>query len=151
MSTIPRIALAVRQPWAWAIIHAGKDVENRSWARWIRDWKFRGRVAILASLGMTQDEYADGAEFINGLAPGSCPLPHEMIRGAIIGHVEIVDNVWSSESRWFFGPGALVLRDPVPVLPVPASGKLGLFEWKPSDKPLPEPARWMLPKQDAML
>lgn len=24
-------ALSVRQPWAWAIIFAGKDIENRSW------------------------------------------------------------------------------------------------------------------------
>jgi len=27
---LPSIALSVRQPWAWAIIHAGKPVENRS-------------------------------------------------------------------------------------------------------------------------
>jgi hypothetical protein len=25
------LALSVRQPWAWAIVRAGKDVENRSW------------------------------------------------------------------------------------------------------------------------
>jgi hypothetical protein len=56
--TLPRLALAVRQPWTWAIIHAGKDLENRDWRRWIKDWWFRGRVAILASKGMTQDEYA---------------------------------------------------------------------------------------------
>ena len=35
--------LSVRQPWAWAIIHGGKDVENRNW-----DTKFRGRLAIHA-------------------------------------------------------------------------------------------------------
>ncbi|WP_409188395.1 hypothetical protein [Bradyrhizobium sp. RDM4] len=27
---LPEFALSVRQPWAWAIIHGGKDVENRS-------------------------------------------------------------------------------------------------------------------------
>ena len=26
----PSVALSVRQPWAWAIIHGGKDVENRT-------------------------------------------------------------------------------------------------------------------------
>ena len=26
----PTQAFSVRQPWAWAILHAGKDVENRS-------------------------------------------------------------------------------------------------------------------------
>jgi len=25
-------AISIRQPWAWAILHAGKDVENRTWA-----------------------------------------------------------------------------------------------------------------------
>ena len=25
-----QLALSIRQPWAWAILHAGKDVENRS-------------------------------------------------------------------------------------------------------------------------
>lgn len=24
-------AISVRQPWAWAVFAAGKDVENRSW------------------------------------------------------------------------------------------------------------------------
>ena len=50
---LPALALSVRQPWAWAIIHAGKDIENRSWAT-----KFRGRVLIHASKGMTQEEFA---------------------------------------------------------------------------------------------
>lgn len=31
MADIPHLALSVRQPWAWAIIHAGKDIENRTW------------------------------------------------------------------------------------------------------------------------
>ena len=26
------IALSIRAPWAWAIFHAGKDIENRTWA-----------------------------------------------------------------------------------------------------------------------
>lgn len=32
MSNRPRFALTVRQPWAWLIMNAGKDVENRSWS-----------------------------------------------------------------------------------------------------------------------
>ena len=35
--------LSVRQPWAWAIIHGGKDVENRNWYT-----SFRGTLAIHA-------------------------------------------------------------------------------------------------------
>ncbi len=24
-------ALSIQQPWAWLILHGGKDIENRSW------------------------------------------------------------------------------------------------------------------------
>lgn len=30
-SDLPPLALSIRQPWAWAILCAGKDIENRSW------------------------------------------------------------------------------------------------------------------------
>lgn len=148
---VPSQCLAVRQPWAWAIIHIGKDLENRDWKRWKSEWKFRGRVAILASSGMTQAEYWDAAETINGIQHRACPPPHELIRGAIIGHVEVTGNVWESTSPWFFGPGALTLRDPVAVLPIPAVGQLGFFEWAPSARPLVEPAKWMLPEPEKLL
>lgn len=36
-------ALTVQQPWAWAIVHGGKDVENRTQA-----WGYRGPLAIHA-------------------------------------------------------------------------------------------------------
>ncbi|MBB3041198.1 hypothetical protein [Nocardioides soli] len=36
-------ALTVQQPWAWAIVHGGKDVENRTQA-----WSYRGLLAIHA-------------------------------------------------------------------------------------------------------
>src|SRR5260370_1114928 len=38
-------ALSVRQPWAWAIAAAGKDVENRSWKS-----GYRGLIAIHAAM-----------------------------------------------------------------------------------------------------
>ncbi len=38
-------ALSVRQPFAWAIVHGGKDVENRSWAT-----SYRGPVLIHAGM-----------------------------------------------------------------------------------------------------
>lgn len=36
-------ALTVQQPWAWAIVHGGKDIENRTQA-----WSYRGPLAIHA-------------------------------------------------------------------------------------------------------
>ena len=40
-------ALTVRQPWAWAIVHAGKRIENRT-----RRTNFRGRFYIHAGLAV---------------------------------------------------------------------------------------------------
>lgn len=147
---LPAEALSVRQPWAWAIIHAGKDIENRSWKRWKRDWKHRGRTAIHAAMGMTQEEYEDAAGWMRHALGIECPAPHLLVRGGIIGTVNIVDNVWTHPSPWFQGPGGLVLREAEPILPISSKGELGIFKWKPGGD-LREPARWMLPKPEAML
>ena len=54
----PVRAISVRQPFAWAIIHAGKDVENRSPnARRQFQAAVGERVLIHASKGMTADVY----------------------------------------------------------------------------------------------
>lgn len=45
-------ALSIRQPWAWLIVHGGKDIENRSWHT-----KFRGRFLVHAAKGMTSNEF----------------------------------------------------------------------------------------------
>lgn len=55
--------LTVRQPWAWAIIHLGKDVENRSQNI---AGAYRGPVAIHA--GAVYDYSADEHEVIRELA-----------------------------------------------------------------------------------
>lgn len=147
MADLPRIALSVRQPWAFAIIHAGKDVENRSWQAVNHGLKRRGRIAIHAAKGMTRDEYESAAAFMDRIGV-TCPPPAELPRGCIIGSVEVVDVVKESPSRWFFGPRGLVLRDPQPCPPIPAVGALGYFEWKEADPSImPEPARWMRPDQ----
>ncbi len=41
------MALSIRPAWAWAIIHGGKDVENRSTRT-----SFRGRFLVHASLAL---------------------------------------------------------------------------------------------------
>jgi ASCH domain len=42
-------APSIRQRWAWLIVNGHKDIENRAWPT-----KFRGRVLIHASKGMTR-------------------------------------------------------------------------------------------------
>lgn len=139
-------ALSVRQPWAWAIIHAGKDVENRSWQAVNHGLRMRGRICIHAAKGMTRDEYHDARDFMETL--GICaPEAHDLLRGGIIGSIEVVDVVSKSDSPWFFGPRGIVLRDPRPMKFVPAKGALGYFDWEPADiSTVPPPAAWMRPK-----
>lgn len=45
-------ALSIRQPWAWAIVNAGKRVENRTW-----ETRYRGPILIHAAKGVTKREY----------------------------------------------------------------------------------------------
>lgn len=78
--------LSVRQPWAWAIVHGGKDVENR-----VRNLAgdYRGLVAIQA--GLTYDKAA--APFSGALldaAREALGVPWKGYRGEIIGVVELV-------------------------------------------------------------
>jgi hypothetical protein len=144
---LPRIALSVRQPWAWAIIHGGKDVENRSAAAVRHGLKTRrGRIAIHAAKGMTKHEYAAARDFMQRKIGIDCPEPADLLRGGIIGSVEVVDVVKKHTSPWFFGLYGLVLKDPKPCKFIPAIGKLGYFEWEPADRSIvPPPAKWMRP------
>lgn len=143
MDDLPKLALSVRQPWAWAIIHGGKDIENRSWQAVNHGLRQRGRIAIHASKGMGRDEYEDARDTIerNG---AKCPEAHKLLRGGIIGSVEVVDVVSDSASPWFFGPRGLVLRNPRPCDFIPSIGYLGYFVWSPADASIiPPPAPWM--------
>lgn len=121
-------AISIRQPWAWLIIHGGKDIENRDWPT-----KLRGRVLVHASKGMTRAEYEDVRGFLfmeRELDHLLDQLPSfdSLQRGGIIGSVEIVDCVSSSSSPWFFGRHGFVLRDPSPMPFIPFKGALGFFD-----------------------
>lgn len=143
---LPPLALSVRQPWAWAIVHAEKDIENRTWQAVNHGLAQRGRIAIHAAKGMTRDEYEEAREFIDRQGY-TCPGPTALFRGGIIGSVEVVDVVTKSDSPWFFGPRGLVLREPKACRFIPAIGALGYFRWTPADGSIvPKPAAWMLPK-----
>jgi hypothetical protein len=122
--------LSIRQPWAWAIMHGGKDIENRDWPT-----KIRGRVWVHASQGMTSAEYDEFYFMVRYDFGGrnelleTFPPKASLIRGAIIGSVEIVDCVTESDSPWFFGKYGFVLKDPrLFPKPIPYRGRLGFFE-----------------------
>lgn len=123
--------LSIRQPWAWAILHAGKDIENRSWST-----RVRGRVLIHAGLKYSLEDY----DTVEGIMRETGMWVHDLDRalldksfdlGGIVGSVEIVDCIdernFRARSPWFFGPYGFVLRNPI-VLPFERMpGKLGFF------------------------
>jgi hypothetical protein len=120
MNTRPQLrAITIRQPWAWAIIFGGKDIENRSWLT-----HYRGLLAIHAGLA-----YLSDAAMPRGVRT---PERKDLVFGAVIGVVDLHDVVEKSRSRWFADGGyGFVLRDPRPLAkPVRCSGRLGL--WTPS-------------------
>lgn len=120
-------ALSIRQPWAWLIIHGGKSIENRSWHT-----KLRGRFFVHAAKGMTRAEYIEALEVVVRAADAATlralPMMEDLQRGGIIGSVELVDSVDTSDSPWYMGQKGFELRDPEPLQFVPLKGQLGFFE-----------------------
>lgn len=114
-------ALSLTQPMAWAIFN-GKDVENRTWPT-----KFRGRVYIHASKKLNKSHYQWIMDNENRLGL-QLPYITDLIFGALIGEVDIIDCVDNHTSRWWMGPYGFTLANPVVFdKPVPCKGMLGFF------------------------
>lgn len=119
-------ALTVQQPWAWAIIHGGKDVENRG-----KNCHFRGRFYVHAGLKHSTRDDA----FVRQHA--SVATVPDLLHGSIIGTVELYDVLppknpplsdgpWASANQWNW-----LLRDPRPLRrPIPATGHLGWWKYE---------------------
>lgn len=141
---LPAYAISVRQPWAWAIIYGGKTVENRvKRAITLGGMDKQRYLAIYASTGMTRDEYEGARDFMASLGV-QCPRPDDLVRGAIIGSVQVDGTTKDSDSPWFFGPLALLLSHAQPHDPIPCSGQLGSFLWgERRVDAVREPLPWM--------
>lgn len=121
-------ALSVRQPWAHAIVHFGKDVENRT-----RRFGHRGWTLIHASRHMTQEEWDRAGDWMaeRNLPADSLPFPVEMKRGGIVGVARIVDSVSCSSSPWWMGPFGLVVDQVRPLPFVECRGTVTPLFWTP--------------------
>lgn len=115
-------ALSIRQPWAWLIIHGGKDIENRSWHT-----KHRGRFLVHAAQGMTKHEYRTARDYARGCGV-EIPALRDLECGGIIGSVVLADSRDTSQSPWYMGEKAFLLVDPKPLPFVPLKGRLNFFE-----------------------
>ncbi|MFI8459040.1 hypothetical protein [Kitasatospora sp. NPDC085464] len=112
------MVLTVRQPWAWAIIHAGKDIENRS-----RLTRLRGTLLIHAGR-----RWADAGEA--ALKARGIDVPAEARRyGHIVGAVTVTGSTQDSASSWAV-PGMWHWELTQPIAAdqlVMCQGKLGMF------------------------
>ena len=119
-------ALTLIRPWPWAIFHAGKDVENRSWKPAVSLLKRGDLLAIHAGQGWDED----GKDFIEGEGDGDyIPARRDHPTG-IVGVVRYLGCEGDSISPWFFGPYGWRI-DPVRAFTdaevVPCKGALGLW------------------------
>lgn len=135
--------ITVRQPWAWAIVHGGKDVENRTRSL----GPYRGPVAIHAGLDDADEAppslWLQHADHYRRTHPHRDPDVIHSERGVIIGVVDLVDVheatppevEWCGCSAWAerFYVHHLVLANPRPLArPIPWRGALGL--WRVPDE-----------------
>jgi len=129
--------LSIRQPWAWFILHGGKDVENRCWRH---APKYRGRFLIHASSGCTTAEYEEAVRWVQerGLVQTEklVAMPYvrrvamrEAIeRGGIVGEATLRKVTQGEPPRgWYTGGVGLWLKDVKPLPLYPCKGALGFF------------------------
>jgi len=121
-------ALSVRQPWAWAILYAGKDIENRSEAAVkVMANAVGQRIFIHAAKTFNRLDFDDNCDFLReiGVEP---PTRETLGFGGVIGSVKFAKIVQrSAYSRWFVGPRGLEFEDPRPCPFFEVKGQLNLF------------------------
>lgn len=139
-------AISVRQPWAWALLHAGKDVENRTSRIARPGWHY-----LHASQHNNGQEYHRDIGAIDRIVERTNPRQHlepsfgfqeplsllevprlpgqtEVERGGIIGAIRIATWTATSNSPWFFGPLAATIDHALPLAFIPCLGSLGAFQ-----------------------
>jgi hypothetical protein len=130
--------LTVKNPWAFLIIHYGKNIENRT-----RKTNYRGRIAIHASLKSDEGAYQTFStspianKAFNAIRERRAEI--EKLNGHIIGTVEIYNctrpeltaaanpSPWGEmDAAWHYW-----LKDPIALPePIAARGMLGLWEYE---------------------
>lgn len=127
--TITLPCLSIQQPWAWAILNAGKDIENRNWQT-----NYLGLFLIHA--GKKID--IDGIDYLNQDLLWSSKRTTNVLEngvdgitfptGGIVGIAEITGCTRDSESDWFFGPVGWRLQNAIGLPFHPCQGKLKFFD-----------------------
>jgi hypothetical protein len=118
--------LTVRQPLAWAIIHAGKDIENRTWKP-----RRPCRVLIHAGRADSFDDFGLVAlRLLRKRHVVTVPIPAAWEYKQIIGIVDVTEwdrersrNDWAAGGHWHWH-----LANPVAAtVPIPLLGRPTFF------------------------
>lgn len=124
--------LSVKQPWAALLVNGIKDIENRT-----RRTTFRGRILIHASKAQESGFIADflteeQAKAVCEAKIEDSDFGKSLVRGMIIGSIEIYDcvkndrSIWAEKNVWNWK-----VRKPILFKkPIPAKGKLGLWNFE---------------------
>lgn len=150
--------LSGRQPWWWAILHAGKRIENRVMVvkgqRRPPTWhRYRGPILLHAAEGCTAVEHEQAIAWMHKAGvlsiDGPWPdWPHGAPRGGIVGRARIVDVISPAprelgpcncaaridvDGRWHMHTQyGFVLSEVEPLPFTPCKGMLGLWEFDES-------------------
>lgn len=128
----PLMAITLHRPWAYAVAHLGKDIENRTWGCPLP----QGRLMAIHA-GKTYDQQA--AVWIRQTLGHECPPEADQPTG-IVAIAEFNGNIAiEADSPWFVGPIGWSLINVVAIEPVPCKGQQGL--WRVPEDVLPSVRR----------
>lgn len=129
--TIPSLAIAVQQPWAFFLVAGLKNVENRTWALPVDHVDKWLLIHASAKPAFNLDEAKDILGEVHG-APWTAELPlHGRKTGGIVGMVRFGRSLQGSTSPW---ADSLADTWHWPVLEAlllpfrPCKGQLGFFK-----------------------
>lgn len=122
-------ALSIRQPWVFAILELGKDIENRKWSF----SAYRGPVLLHAAKGCTRAEYDGARGFMGRIVERRPPPLVDLARGGLVGMARVVGATSGAHPSCWAEQGQLhiELRDVRPLPFVPFVGQLGFFAVRP--------------------
>ncbi len=129
-------ALTVCQPWAWMIVHGHKLIENRTWRWGAGETR---RLLIHAGKSRAWIHACDDPELY--LRIRSLPAPEELVFGAIVGAVDVVDYCGPDDPRvvddpFAQGPCCWILENPeVFAVPIPFRGRQRIFDVPAAELP----------------
>lgn len=125
-------AISLWQPWAWAILYADKDVENRTWQT-----PYRGPLLLHAAKRKpTKAEMLRFSDLLFFIYDDDREKAARLIveatrarRGGIVGRVDVVGCRWGVESPWAFEDQyQWIVKNPTPLPFKAVKGERGFFE-----------------------